>query len=102
MMKLVEEVSGTGDLMLNGDVLRTVRYRIRRYQGVIEQSGLPIPGLHRLEGAIDFDPGKDPLDWIGAGLNLRLDDGRVLGITIADPSGRVLNEGHGPSKCQCC
>jgi hypothetical protein len=35
-------------------------------------------------------------------LTLRLQDGRALGITIADTTGRVLAEGHGPSRCLCC
>jgi len=100
-MKFVEEVSGVGDLMLNGAVLRQVRYKIRRFQGFIESSGLPIPGLHRIEGSIDFEPGKDPDEWIGSTLSLKLDDGRMLAISLADRSGRVLNEGHGPWKCQC-
>ena len=102
MMKFVEEVSGVGDLMLDGAVLRQVRYRISRFQGVLESSGLPIPGLHRIEGSIDFEPGRDPDEWIGSALALKLDDGRVLAISLADRSGRILNEGHGPSKCQCC
>jgi len=102
MMKFVEEVSGVGDLILDGAVLRQVRYRISRFQGVLESSGLPIPGLHRIEGSIDFKPGKDPDEWIGSALALKLDDGRVLAISLADRSGRILNEGHGPSKCQCC
>ena len=88
--------------MLNGAVLRQVRYKISRFQGFLESSGLPIPGLHRIEGSIDFESGKDPDEWIGSALSLKLDDGRVLAISLADRSGRVLNEGHGPSKCQCC
>ena len=102
MMKLVEESSGDGELLSNGELLRRVKYRVSRFQGMSEGSGLPIPGLLRVEGAIDFDPGKDPQDWIGAALALRLQDGRVLGITLMDDTGRILREGHGPSKCQCC
>ena len=101
-MKLVEESSGAGALMLNREPLRQVRYRIRRYQGMVEGSGLPIPGLHRIEGSIDFDPIKDSIDWIGASLALKLEDGRVLGITLIDSEGRILSEGHGPMKCLCC
>jgi hypothetical protein len=41
-------------------------------------------------------------EWIGTSLGLKLDDGRVLGITIVDAAGRILSEGHGPSKCLCC
>src|SRR5262245_60706625 len=102
MMALVEERSGVGELILEGQPLRQVRYRINRYQGMIEGSGLPIPGLHRIEGYIEFDAARDSAEWIGAFLYLKLEDGRLLGITLADKEGRILSEGHGPSKCQCC
>ena len=102
MMKLVEENSGTGELMQDGKAIRQIGYQVRRYQGMTEGSGMPIPGLFRIEGSIAFDATKDPMEWIGAGLGLKLEDGRVLGITIVDTDGRVLSEGHGPSKCLCC
>src|SRR2546428_5917723 len=102
MMKLVEERSGIGVLQQNGQAIRQVRYRISRYQGMSEGSGLPIPGLHRIEGSIDFDASKDSADLIGSILALKLEDGRVLGITIVSADGRVLSEGHGPMKCLCC
>jgi len=102
MMKFVEEVSGIGDLLLNGAVLRQVRYRVSRFQAVLESSGLPIPGLHRIEGSIDFDSSKDPEEWIGSALNLRLTDGRMLAITLVDSNGCILNAGHGPTNCLCC
>jgi len=100
MMKLVEECAGVGDLTANGDVIRQVRYRISRYQGIVEGSGLPIPGLHRIEGSVDTAADLGPL--VGAPITLRLEDGRALGITIAGTDGRVLAEGHGPSRCLCC
>jgi hypothetical protein len=102
MMKLVEESAGLGELAQNGQGLRQVRYRISRFQGFMEGSGLPIPGLYRIEGSIDFDTGKDSPDWINAPLTLRLEDGRSLQINVVDNSGRVLSEGHGPMKCMCC
>ena len=117
MMKLVEESAGLGELAHNGKALRQVRYHISRFQGIMEGSGLPIPGLYRIEGSIDFDTGKDSpdmsganasaigrshQDWIGAPLTLRLEDGRSLQITVVDSTGRVLSEGHGPMKCMCC
>ena len=98
-MKLVEENSGLGELMQNGQALRQVRYRIHRYQGMIEGSGLPIPGFFRIEGSIEAG---DCGDLIGASLALRLEDRRVLGITIVSREGRILSEGHGPNKCMCC
>ena len=101
-MKLVEESTGIGDLMSSGVVLRRVQYRVSRFQGMTEGSGLPVPGLHRIEGMIDFNPAGDPHEWIGASLTLRLQDGRMMAITLVDSDGRILNEGHGPSKCLCC
>jgi hypothetical protein len=102
MMKLVEESSGIGELSLNGVALRPVRYRLSRFQGMMEGSGLPIPGLHRIEGSIDFETEGDAPEWIGTPLTLKLEDGRMLGITVVDTEGRILSEGHGPSKCGCC
>lgn len=102
MMKLIEENRGFGELMLNGKTLHQVSYRISRYQGVMEGSGLPVPGLHRIEGSIDFDASRDSADLIGTLLALKLEDGRVLGITLVSSDGRVLSEGHGPMKCLCC
>src|SRR5690242_11779548 len=97
-MKLVEESTGLGKLAHNGNALRQVRYRISRFQGMMEGSGLPIPGLYRIEGSIDFDAHKDSSTWINAPLTLTLEDGRSLQITVVDDSGRVLSEGHGPMK----
>lgn len=102
MMKLIEERAGVGDLMRQGQVLRQVRYQISRFQGMMEGSGMPIPGLHRIEGSIDYDASRDPGDWVGSALMLKLEDGRTLGITLADRDGRVLTEGHGPTGCLCC
>lgn len=101
-MKLIEESSGLGDLSQKGTPLRRVRYQISRYQGFMDGTGMPIPGLYRIEGSIDFDRSIDPASWIDAPLTLRMEDGRSLQITLADDTGRVLSEGHGPLKCMCC
>lgn len=102
-MKLIEECSGTGDLVRRGEPMRRVRYRISRYQGMLEGSGLPIPGLHRVEGSVDLEGPADAAALVGAALTLRLEDGRSLPITVVDTTGRVLDEGHGPGRgCSCC
>jgi len=99
-MKLVEEYAGVGDLSAKDDLIRQVRYRISRYQGFVDHSGLPVPGVHRIEGSVDTATDLAPL--VGQSLMLRLEDGRAITITIADTTGRVLAEGHGPSRCMCC
>jgi hypothetical protein len=100
-MRLVEEHAGIGDLSGRGDGLRQVRYRIARYQA-FAGNGMPIPGRHRIEGAIDVPAHEDISDLVGAPLVLRLEDGRAIAVTLADASGRVLLEGHGPMRCLCC
>ena len=101
-MKLVEECSGVGDLSGQGEVVRQVRYKIARYQAFSTGNGLPIPGLHRIEGAIDLPPTGAVAGLVGVPLVLRLEDGRALAVMLADAAGRVLSEGHGPSRCLCC
>jgi hypothetical protein len=101
MMKLVEETSGRGKITRNGQ-LRSVRYHVIRYQGIVENSGLPIPGLFRIEGSIAFDQTGDATDWVDVPLMLTLEDGRSLAINLVDGTGRILSEGHGPMKCLCC
>jgi hypothetical protein len=102
--RLVEACEGTGDLMQNGAVLRRVRYRLDRYQGMREGSGMPVPGLHRLEGSLEAGE-ADVEAWparVGESLTLRLADGRTVALTLADEDGRVLTEGHGPGRGCCC
>jgi hypothetical protein len=103
IFKLIETCAGTGELIEGGAVLRQVRYRLDRFQGMLEGSGMPVPGLHRIEGSIDVALGDEDSRLVGAPLMLRLEDGRALGITLADRDGRILTEGHGPSfGCSCC
>jgi hypothetical protein len=101
--KLVEECSGSGALIQHGAVLRHVRYTISRFQGMLQGSGMPIPGLHRIEGSVDLHGDDVEARLVGEPLTLKLEDGRTLAITLADRSGRILAEGHGPSRgCSCC
>ena len=98
--KLVEELSGTGGLERDGALLGTVRYSVSRYQWMLVGSGMPIPGLYRIEGSTDYEVSDVTL--IGRPLVLRLEDGRALAVMLADRGGRLLTEGHGPSRCSCC
>ena len=83
MLKLVEEAAGLGNLEYDGTVVPQVRYAVSRYQGMT-QAGLPIPGLHKVEGTIDMTAVSDASSLVGTDVVLRLADGRALRITLAD------------------
>jgi hypothetical protein len=100
-MKLVEECEGIGDLRWRDETYAGVRYTISRYQAMMS-SGLPVPGLHRIEGQLGLDDFADPTKLSGGSVSLRLEDGRTMNLTVTDDEGRVLAEGHGPTKCGCC
>jgi hypothetical protein len=102
-LKLVEECTGVGELMRCGAPVRRVSYRISRFQGMHAGSGMPIPGLHKIEGAVDVTGIDDVASLVGASLSLRLEDGRSVALTLTDVDGHVLTEGHGPGRgCMCC
>jgi hypothetical protein len=100
-MNRVEDYTGVGELSHRGVIVARVRYELTRYQG-LARNGLPVPGLFRIEGSVDAGMATSLAEIVGIPLNLTLADGRVLGITLADATGRVLSEGHGPSRCSCC
>ncbi|HEX6998695.1 MAG TPA: hypothetical protein VF322_11155 [Gammaproteobacteria bacterium] len=100
-LKLIERCAGVGELSGDGRSHRGVRYDVRRFQGMAA-SGLPVPGLFRIEGSLDVSDVPEAAELVGKPLTLTLDDGRALRVTLADASGRVLAEGHGPSRCSCC
>lgn len=101
-MKLVEECNGVGALRWQDQKLGRVPYRISRFQGQ-SASGMPIPGLHRIEGVIELSEVADSARLVGTSFTLELEDGRSLNLTLADDAGRVLAEGHGPKHgCSCC
>lgn len=101
-MKLVEQREGEGRLTVRGAAVGSVGYAIDRYQAMTS-SGLPVPGLHRIEGrlAVETLPETLALER-DMRLVLELEDGRHLDLRLVDASGRVLAEGHGPGQCGCC
>jgi hypothetical protein len=101
-LKLVEQYAGVGSLRCGDRTFAAIPYRISRYQGMAT-SGLPIPGLQRIEGTLALASDPKAADLVGADVTLELEDGRSLALTVADASGRVLAEGHGPRRgCGCC
>ena len=99
-MKAVEEYLGEGQLTWMGGS-QAVGYRLTRLQGMAA-NGLPVPGLFRIEGDLDLHGTPVPDSVVGGTVTLKLGDGRSLIITVTTPEGRVLSEGHGPSRCLCC
>ena len=101
-LRLVEQYAGVGCLRWRDRKLDAIQYRINRFQGMAT-SGLPVPGLHRIEGTLLLDNVTDAAQLVGADISLDLEDGRTLALTVADEHGRVLAEGHGPRHgCGCC
>jgi hypothetical protein len=101
-LKLVEEYAGVGSLRMQDREIAAIPYRISRFQGMA-LSGLPIPGLQRIEGTVTLTNVPDAAGLVGASITLDLEDGRSLALTVADEEGRVLAEGHGPRRgCSCC
>jgi hypothetical protein len=100
-MRLVEECAGVGALAWQDETFSAVPYRIARFQAMA-RSGLPVPGLHRIEGNLDLTAVPDAARLVNGTLTLQLEDGRSVRIGLADANGRVLTEGHGPSRCTCC
>ena len=78
-----------------------VGYRLTRLQGMAA-NGLPVPGLFRIEGDLDFRGEAVPAEVVGRSVTLKLGDGRSMIVTLTTRDGRVLSEGHGPSRCLCC
>jgi hypothetical protein len=101
-MKLVEESEGEGRLTVRGEAVAAVPYRLRRFQGMTA-GGLPVPGLHRIEGSLGIAalPAAIALA-ANQPVHLELADGRRFDLTLIDADGRVLGEGHGPGRCGCC
>jgi len=101
VLRLVEECVGVGEITVRDRVLPGVRYEVRRFQAVTA-SGMPVPGLHRIEGRVGIENVPDRHGLADSDCVLRLEDGRTLRLTLVDAAGRVLAEGHGPSRCSCC
>jgi hypothetical protein len=101
MVKLIEECAGTGDLLLKSQVLRQVRYQLKVFQGMAG-NGMPIPMQRTIEGSLDFGEPQQSSDLVGAELILKLEDGRKIGITIADAGGGICQRTHGGGCCSCC
>lgn len=101
-MKLVEACEGEGRLTVHGEAVGSVGYAIHRFQAMTP-GGLPVPGLHRIEGRLAIETLPIPLELErDTQLSLELEDGRRLVLKLVDESGRVLAEGHGPGQCGCC
>ena len=101
-LRLVETASGAGRLDAGGTIVAPVTYSIARYLGVVEGSGLPIPGLHSIDGRVSPQTGTDLTGLVGSHLTLTLADGRAFGVTLLDADGRIGTEARHAIGCGCC
>lgn len=97
----VEQRAGVGSVACAGATWDNVRYEIVRFQGMT-RAGLPVPGVHRLEGTVAFASREAAAALVGRRLTLHLEDGSVMQLELLDGDGRVVAHGHGPGKCLCC
>jgi len=97
----VEERRGTGSVTCAGVTYDSVAYSISRFQGMTA-AGLPVPGVHRLDGCVEFTDRNAQSMLAGRQIALRLEDGSVMSLELLDADGRVLADGHGPGRCLCC
>jgi hypothetical protein len=97
----IEECTGVGELSRGQEQAHRVRYQFTRHQPTAA-NGMPIPGLQRVEGRVEFGPHPVPPELIGHRAALRLEDGRVIGVTVVDPDGRIANEVSHHRGCSCC
>ena len=100
MFRLIEEAAGAGELSRFGSSHQRVTYRLKRFQGFLGDGGMPVPGLYRVEGRIDFPDNADTT-IAGECATLRLEDGRSLEVTFG-PDGSFESEGRHPRGCACC
>ena|SRR6185312_5131988 len=98
MVKLVEESAGDGELLLKSRVLGQVRYQIKVFQGMFG-NGMPNPAERTIQGSLD---GSDLADLVGVKLTLQLTDGRRIGVTICDESGKIETHPVCMTGCSCC
>jgi hypothetical protein len=101
MVKLVEETSGRGELLLKSLVLREVRYEIKIFQGMFG-NGMPNPAQRTVEGSVDVAADGGTSDLVGVSLTLCLEDGRRIGVTIADDAGTIHQRPPCTTGCSCC
>ena len=94
----MEESAGDGELLLKSRALGPVRYQIKVFQGLFG-NGLPNPAERTVEGSVD---GSDLSGLIGVNLTLQLQDGRKIGITISDESGKIHTRPACTTGCSCC
>jgi hypothetical protein len=69
---------------------------------MFEGNGLPIPSQRTIEGSLDFGDPQASSELVGAELTLKLEDGRKIGITIANADGGICQRTHGGGACGCC
>jgi len=94
MMRLIEQLEGTGSVSDRHGVLGDVRYHVRVYQQFHEPGRSVIQGERRIEGSVTAVAGSsfNVFDaWQrGADLVLQLEGGRVLEFQVRSSDGSLI------------
>jgi hypothetical protein len=99
MQRLIEQPSGTGDLLVAGTQIASVHYTLSVYRHYADNGDESGPAYLEGEGHIraleDFD--VSGLARLGLEFGLRLDDGRLLDLAFSDAEGTIHSTGRGLS-----
>src|SRR5258708_2972641 len=94
MMRLIEQLEGTGSVSDRNRVLGDVRYHVRVYQQFHEPGQNLIQGERRIEGLVTAVAGSSfnvfGVWQRGADLVLRLEGGRALEFQIRSSDGSLI------------
>jgi hypothetical protein len=89
--RLLEELSGNGEVYAGGVVLRSTPYKLEIWGEDTEAGHLAHPAI---EGHIDITGIAEAVVLAGpATLTLKLEDGRYLPFTITDTGGKIVGRG---------
>lgn len=88
--RLIEELSGSGTLIVDDVSRGVVKYSIARYQDIHHAGGEEIPGLEESRGQL---VGVDLFDLIGCEAVVLLKDGRRWPCLIEGISGAAIGNG---------
>src|SRR3990167_7325198 len=95
MMRLIDQLTGAGDLYESGRLRGRVHYRLNVYQQADDRRDEAVVGVQHIEGRITPAGTLDLRDLKsrGAELLLKMSDGRALHFQLRDDDGKIRLKG---------